>query len=45
MNDEFMLEDLDDDKTIEFVRNYISADLKERLSDDDLVFLRSISRL
>lgn len=38
MNDEFMLEDLDDDKTIEFVRNYISADLKERLSDDDLVF-------
>ena len=38
MNDEFTLEDLDDDKTIEFIRNYISADLKEKLSDDDLAF-------
>ena len=38
MADEFMLEDLDDDKTIEFIRNYISADLKEKLSDDDLEF-------
>ena len=38
MADEFMLEDLDDDKTIEFIRNYISAGLKEKLSDDDLEF-------
>jgi len=38
MNDEFMLEDFDDDKTIEFVRNYISTELKEKLSDDDLEF-------
>lgn len=38
MADEFMLEDLDDDKTIEFIRNYISADLKEKLTDDDLEF-------
>ena len=38
MADEFMLEDLDDDKTIEFIRNYISAELKEKLSDDDLEF-------
>ncbi|MBR3021638.1 MAG: hypothetical protein IKH59_04640 [Bacteroidaceae bacterium] len=38
MNDEFLLEDIDDDKTIEFVRNYISTDLKEKLSDDDLEF-------
>ena len=38
MADEFMLEDLDDDKTIEFIRNYISADLKEKLTDDDPEF-------
>ena len=38
MADEFMLEDLDDDKTIEFIRNYISAEVKEKLSDDDLEF-------
>jgi uncharacterized protein (DUF2164 family) len=38
MADEFNLEDLDDDKTVEFIRNYISVDLKERLSDDDIEF-------
>ena len=44
MSDEFMLEDLDDDKTVEFIRNYISADLKEKLTDDDLdFFLDTIS--
>ena len=38
MNDDFSIEDLDDDKTIEFIRHYISADLQERLTDDDLTF-------
>ena len=38
MSDEFLFEDLDDDKTIAFVRNYISSDLQERLTDDDLEF-------
>lgn len=38
MSDEFMFEDIDDDKTRAFVRNYISADLQERLTDDDLTF-------
>lgn len=38
MADEFILEDLDDDKTVEFIRNYISVDLKECLSDDDIEF-------
>ncbi|MBR5963368.1 MAG: hypothetical protein IK000_04375 [Bacteroidaceae bacterium] len=39
MADEFDIEDLDDDKTIAFIRNYISQELKEKLSDDALVFL------
>ena len=38
MADEFMLEDLDDDKTVEFIKNYVSQELKEKLTDDDLDF-------
>ena len=38
MNDEFLIDDLDDDKTIEFVRNYISQELKDKVTDDDLAF-------
>lgn len=38
MADEFMIEDLDDDKTVEFIRNYVSQELKEKLADDDLDF-------
>ena len=38
MADEFMLEDLDDDKTGEVIKNYVSQELKEKLTDDDLDF-------
>ena len=38
MNDEFMNEDLDDEKTIEFIKNYLPQDLKERFSDDELTY-------
>ncbi|MBO7466513.1 MAG: hypothetical protein J6T94_02345 [Bacteroidaceae bacterium] len=39
MADEFAVEDIDDDKTISFIRSYVSQELKEKLSDDALVFL------
>jgi hypothetical protein len=43
-NDEFLMEDLDDEKTIEFIKNYLPQDLKERFSDDELYyFLDTIS--
>lgn len=38
MNDEFMNEDLDDEKTIEFIKNYLPQDLKEKFSDDELTY-------
>lgn len=38
MADEFTLEDLDDDMTVEFIKNYVSQELKEKLTDDDLDF-------
>jgi hypothetical protein len=42
--DEFLMEDLDDEKTIEFIKNYLPQDLKERFSDDELYyFLDTIS--
>ena len=38
MNDEFMNEDIDDEETIEFIKNYLPQDLKERFSDDELTY-------
>ena len=30
MNDEFLMDDLDDEKTIEFIRTYLPQELKEQ---------------
>lgn len=38
MKDEFYEEDLDDEKTIEFIKNRLPQDLKETFTDDDLVY-------
>lgn len=38
MNDEFLMDDLDDDKTVEFIRNFLPAELKEKFTDDDLYY-------
>ncbi|MGN0309958.1 MAG: hypothetical protein ACI4C3_05145 [Bacteroides sp.] len=35
---EFLNEDLDDEKTIEFIKNYLPQDLKEKFSDDELYY-------
>ena len=39
MNDEFLMDDLDDDKTVEFIRNFLPIELKEKFSDDDLYYI------
>mgnify|MGYP003312718961 FL=1 len=37
-NDEFSMEDLDDEKTIAFIRERLPQDLKEKYSDDEFYF-------
>ena len=36
--DEFLQEDLDDEKTVEFIKNYLPQDLKEKFIDDELYY-------
>ena len=40
--DEFTLEDLDDEKTIEFIKNYLPQDLKDKFSDDELYYFLDV---
>ena len=42
MNDEFLLDDLDDEKTVEFIRNYLPQELKEKFTDDDLYYILDV---
>ena len=37
-NDEFNKEDLDDEKTIEYIRQRLPQDLKEKFSDDEFYY-------
>ncbi len=39
MEDDFLLQDEDDEKTIEFIRNYLPQDLKDKFTDDDLYYI------
>ncbi len=41
-NDEFFLEDEDDEKTIEFIKNYLPQDLKGKFSDDELYYFLDV---
>ena len=45
MEDDFLLEDEDDQKTIEFIKNYLPQDLKEKFTDDDLYYILSLYTL
>ena len=36
--DEFLLDDIDDEKTIEFIKNYLPQDLKDKFSDDEFYY-------
>jgi hypothetical protein len=38
LEDDFLLDDLDDEKTIEFIKNYLPQELKEKFSDDELYY-------
>ncbi|MBQ9674413.1 MAG: hypothetical protein IJV42_00615 [Bacteroidaceae bacterium] len=41
-NDEFLADDLDDEKTIEFIKGYLPQDLKEKFSDDELYYFLDV---
>ncbi|WP_300763295.1 hypothetical protein [uncultured Bacteroides sp.] len=38
-DNDFLLEDDDDEKTIEFIKNYLPQELKEKFTDDDLYYI------
>ena len=38
LEDDFLLSDADDEKTIEFIKNYLPQELKEKFSDDELYY-------
>ncbi len=37
--DDFLLEDEDDAQTIEFIKNYLPQELKEKFTEDDLFYI------
>lgn len=41
-NDEFLADDLDDEKTIEFIKGYLPQDLKGRFTDDELYYFLDV---
>lgn len=38
LEDDFLKEDIDDEKTIEFIKNYLPQEVKEKFSDDELYY-------
>ena len=38
LEDDFLLADADDEKAIEFIKNYLPQELKEKFSDDELYY-------
>ena len=38
LEDDFLLNDADDEKTIEFIRNYLPQELKEKFPEDELYY-------
>ena len=38
LEDDFLKDDLDDEKTIEYIKNYLPQELKEKLSDDEFYY-------
>ncbi len=36
LEDDFLLEDEDDEKTVEFIKNFLPQDLKDKFTDDEL---------
>lgn len=42
LEDEFLLEDADDEKTIEYIKNYLPQELKDKFSDDELYYFLDV---
>ncbi len=40
--DEFLSSDLDDEKTIDFIRHFLPQDLKDRFSDDEMHYFLDV---
>jgi hypothetical protein len=40
--DDFSLSDADDEKTIEFIKNYLPQELKDKFSDDELYYFMDL---
>ena len=38
MEDDFLQNDVDDEKTIEYIKNYLPQELKEKCSDDEFYY-------
>lgn len=38
LEDDFLQDDFDDEKTIEYIRNYLPQELKEKFSDDEFYY-------
>ena len=38
LEDDFLKDDLDDEKTIEYINNYMPQELKEKFSDDEFYY-------
>jgi hypothetical protein len=41
-NDDFLAEDLDDEKTIEYIKSYLPQDLKGKFTDDELYYFLDV---
>lgn len=42
LEDDFLLEDADDEKTIEFIKHYLPQELKNKFSDDELYYFLDV---
>ena len=42
LDEDFLLEDADDEKTIEFIKNYLPQELKEKFTDDELYYFLDV---
>lgn len=42
VNDDFLADDLDDEKTIEYIKSYLPQDLKGKFSDDELYYFLDV---
>ncbi|MDD6891668.1 MAG: hypothetical protein PUD47_06225 [Bacteroidales bacterium] len=40
--EDFLLDDEDDEKTVEFIKNYLPQELKEKFTDEDLYYMLDV---